>query len=85
MLLFDPEFVDVIADGFLLRGFVIDAKEGRQHEYLQLWLVRPRSTNDGPPLAPFDARKWMKRLPVEERSGNEPSVSEQWLKTHKTT
>lgn len=38
-------------------------------------------------LPPFDARRWMnaKKLPVEERTGNEPSVSEQLLKKHGKT
>lgn len=85
LLLFDPEFVDVVGDGFLLRGYVIDSHEGRAHEYLQLWLVRPRVTFEGPPLALFDAREWIKKLPVEERTGNEPSASEQWHKTHGKT
>lgn len=82
MLLFDPEFVDVVGDGFLLRGYVISNQEGRQYEHLQLWLVRPLSGPEAPALPRFDARKWMKKLPVEERTGNEPSVSEQWHKTH---
>ncbi|WP_431152552.1 hypothetical protein [Acidovorax facilis] len=82
MLLFDPEFVDVVGDGFLLRGYVISTQEGRQYEHLQLWLVRPLSGPEAPALPRFDARKWMKKLPVEERTGNEPSVSEQWHKTH---
>lgn len=82
MLLFDPEFVDVVGDGFLLRGYVISNQEGRQYEHLQLWLVRPLSGPEAPALHPFDAGKWMKKLPVEERTGKEPSVSEQWHKTH---
>lgn len=85
LLMFDPEFVDVVGDGFLLRGHVIEAMDGRQHEHLQLWLVRPCGKADDPPLARFDARKWIKNLPVEERTGKEKSVSEQWLKNQKTT
>lgn len=82
LLLFDPEFVDVVSDGFLLRGYVISSHEGRQYEHLQLWLVRPCIDPNGPALPRFDARKWTKKLPVEERTGNEPSVSEQWHRTH---
>lgn len=85
MNLFEPEFVDVVGDGFLLRGHVIDASSGRSYEYEQLWLVRPCSDPNAQPLPRFDARKWMKKLPVEERTGNEPSVSEQWHKTHVRT
>lgn len=82
MLLFEPEFVDVVGDGFLLRGHVIDASSGRSYEYEQLWLVRPCSSPKAPPLPRFDVGKWMKKLPVEERTGKEPSVSDQWHKTH---
>lgn len=82
MFMFDPEFVDVVGDGFLLRGHVIASDQGRTYEHEQLWLVRPCGAADGPPLARFDARRWMKQLPVEERTSNEPSVSEQWHKTH---
>ncbi|MBV7541019.1 hypothetical protein [Acidovorax sp. sic0104] len=82
LILFEPDFVDVVGDGFLLRGHVIDSASGRSYEHEQLWLVRPCPDPKAPPLAKFDARKWMKRLPVEERNGNETSVSEQWHKTH---
>lgn len=82
LLLFEPEFVDVVGDGFLLRGYVIEVHEDRQREHLQLWLVRPSSGPEAPALPRFDARRWMKKLPVEERTGNEPSMSEQWHKAH---
>lgn len=79
--MFEPEFIDVVGDGFLLRGNVIQSVEGRCYEHQQLWLVRPTSESD-PPLPPFDARPFRKNLPIEERSGNEPSTSEQWLAAH---
>ena len=79
--MFDPEFVDVVGDGFLLRGYVITTTAGRCYEHQQLWLVRPCPA-DGPPPPPFDARPWSKRLPVEERTGQEPTGSEQWLAQH---
>lgn len=82
LMMFDPEFVDVVGDGFLLRGHQLCAAEGRAYDHEQLWLVRPCHSIEGPMLPPFDARRWMKKLPVEERTGNEPSVSEQWHKTH---
>lgn len=85
LLMFDPEFVDVVGDGFLLRGHVIESHGGRQYEHEQLWLVRPSGEPNGPALARFDARKWMKKLPTEESSGRETSVSEQRLKNHAKT
>lgn len=80
--LFEPELVDLVGDGMLLRGHVIETRNGRTCEHEQLWLVRPRSSAEGPPLPRFDPSKWMRKLPVEDRTGNEPSVSEQWHKTH---
>lgn len=79
--MFDPEFVDVVGDGFLLRGYVITPADGRCYEHQQLWLVRPCPAG-GPPLPPFDTQPWSKRLPVEERTGREPTGSEQWLVQH---
>lgn len=47
IFMFDPEFVEVVGDGFLLRGNVISGKDGRGYEHQQLWLVRPRLTGGG--------------------------------------
>lgn len=80
--LFEPDFVDVVGDGFLLRGHVIESRDGRSFEHEQLWLVRAREHIEGPPLPKFDARRWLKKIPVETSTGNELSVSEQWHKTH---
>lgn len=80
--LFDPEFVDVVGDGFLLRGHVVNSREGRQYEHDQIWLVRPWPDPKGPPLPRFDPSKWMRKMPVDETTGNEKSVSEQWHKKH---
>jgi len=81
----DPDFVDVVGDGFLLRGLqTCCADDGRAYDHEQLWLVRPCASDEGPMLPRFDATRWLKakRLPVEERTGKELSVSEQWHKTH---
>jgi hypothetical protein len=83
--LFEPEFVDVVGDGMLLRGHVIESRDSRTYEHEQLWLVRPRSSAEEPPLPRFDPSKWMKKLPVEERTGKEPSISEEWHKRHVRT
>jgi hypothetical protein len=82
MHLFEPEFVDVVGDGMLMRGHVIQSRDGRTHEHEQLWLVRPRSSAKGPPLPRFDPGKWVRRLPVEESTGRERSISEQWHERH---
>lgn len=82
LMMWDPEFVDVVGDGFLLRGHIVEVHDCRAYEHEQLWLVRPCGAKDSPPLPPFDTRKWMKSLPVEHRTGSEPSVSEQWHNTH---
>lgn len=82
MHLFEPEFVDVVGDGMLMRGHVIQSRDGRTHEHEQLWLVRPRSSAKGPPLPRFDPSKWVRRLPVEESTGQERSISEQWHERH---
>lgn len=82
IFMFDPELIDTVGDGFLLRGHVVNSSSGRCHEHQQLWLVRPRTSGDGPPLPPFDARPWLKRLPVDESTGKERSASEQWLDAH---
>lgn len=80
--LFEPEFIDVVGDGFLLRGHTIRTLDQRVHEHEQIWLVRPRTAEEGPPLPRFDPRPWLKKLPIEERSGREKSTSEQWLDQH---
>ncbi|HTH08084.1 MAG TPA: hypothetical protein VMA55_00820 [Acidovorax sp.] len=83
LMMFDPEFVDVVGDGFLLRGRQTRSEaDGRAYDHEQLWLVRPCQSDQGPWLLPFDARRWLKKMPVEESTGNEPSVSELWHKTH---
>ena len=81
LILFEPDFVDVVGDGFLLRGHVVNSTQDRTYEHEQMWLVRPCSGPTAPPLPRFDPSKWVKKLPVEDRTGNEPSVSEQWHKT----
>jgi hypothetical protein len=77
LLMFDPEFVDVVGDGFLLRGHVIEVQDGRQYEHEQLWLVRPSA---GPDVAlpAFDAARWARSMPIGGAGGNGPSVSERW-------
>lgn len=85
IFMFDPELIDIVGDGFLLRGHVINSLSGRCYEHEQLWLVRPCVSGDGPPLPPFDARPWLKRLPVDETTVRERGASEQWLGAHPDT
>lgn len=81
--LFDPELVDVAGDALLLRGYVIKSQPGdRAAEHVQLWLARPCMALDSPPLPAFDASKWVRQLPIEERTGNEQTTSERWLAEH---
>lgn len=79
LFMFDPEFVEVAGDGFLLRGYVISGAAGRSYEHQQLWLVRPRPSGDGAPLPRFDPAPWIKQLPVDEQTGTESTSSERWL------
>lgn len=80
--LFDADFVDVVGDGFLLRGHILNVVEKRVFVHEQIWLVRPCQTEDGPPLPRFDVRPFLKKLPIEDRADNEPSVSERWREAH---
>lgn len=59
----DAQLVDVVGDAQLLRGDVLHSEDGRIHEFVQLWLLRPRHDQHGPPLPKFDPSPWMKRLP----------------------
>lgn len=81
LLMFDPEFVDVVGDGFLLRGYEIHTQQERQFEHQQLWLVRPCQGEDAPPLPPFDAQRWANQLPPAE-TRRPLSISEQWHMEH---
>ena len=59
----DAQLVDVVGDAQLLRGDVLHSEDGRIHEFVQLWLLRPRHDQHGPALPKFDPSPWMKRLP----------------------
>lgn len=59
----DAQLVDVVGDAQLLRGDVLHSEDGRIYEFVQLWLLRPRHDQHGPPLPKFDPSPWMKRLP----------------------
>lgn len=85
LIMFDPEFVDVVGDGFLLRGHEVCSTDGRAYDHEQIWLVRPCLGEEGPMLPPFDASRWMKKMPMEEATGNASSVSQRWHETHVKT
>lgn len=78
--IFDPELIDIVGDGFLWRGWVIRTIDGRAHENMQLWLVRPCADIDGPPLPPFKLDTL--KVPVDTTTGAEQSTSERWLAQH---
>ncbi|CAN7347579.1 hypothetical protein LJR074_001991 [Acidovorax sp. LjRoot74] len=81
LLMFDPEFVDVVGDGFLLRGHVIEVEDGRQYEHEQLWLVRP-SVEPNVALPGFDLSRWASSLPTGGVAKAGPTVSERWHEQH---
>jgi hypothetical protein len=61
--LIDPIPIDVLGDAMLWRGMSsVYAQEGLC-EFEQLWLLRPRSGLDGPPLPRFDATRFAPQLP----------------------
>lgn len=61
LCLFDPVFLDVLGDGFAVRGVELAPGGGRVYEHSQTWLIRPNPW--GRPLARPDVSAWRERLP----------------------
>jgi len=76
----DPQLIDVLGAAMLLQGQVLNTIDGRLHEHNQLWIVRPKTSNE--PLPPFDVSPWAERLPETPRGSEDTSISERWLREH---
>jgi|GEM_PF-5964552 len=61
--LVDPVMLEVLGDAMLIRGYETRAAEGSVWEHEQLWLLRPRSSMDGPMLPAFDPRPYRRSVP----------------------